>query len=110
TADTEKWPCLMDLTSDFAYVRLHGGEELYKSRYGEAELDRWADRLRRWSEGRPMQDGNFIGPPSGGSRRRDAFLFFGNTGKLHAPDTARGLMLRLGVHPAGAPAPEEAGR
>lgn len=33
-ADTVDWPLLMDLTSDFVYVRVHGSMELYRSAYG----------------------------------------------------------------------------
>lgn len=38
-ADTVIWPRLMDLTSDFAYCRLHGSEELYRSGYSDQALD-----------------------------------------------------------------------
>jgi uncharacterized protein YecE (DUF72 family) len=31
--DTVKWPRLMDVTADFAYCRLHGSRELYRSGY-----------------------------------------------------------------------------
>lgn len=32
-ADSVEWPRLMDLTTDFAYLRLHGSEQLYASGY-----------------------------------------------------------------------------
>nr|MBA3274101.1 DUF72 domain-containing protein [Chthoniobacterales bacterium] len=38
-ADTAgKWPYAEDLTADFAYIRLHGAEQLYVSGYSDAEL------------------------------------------------------------------------
>ncbi len=98
-ADTVDWPLLMDVTAGFVYCRLHGNTELYNSRYSEAELDRWADRIRRWSSGRTQRDGNFVLPPLADGRRRDCFVFFDNTDKLQAPDNARGLMQRLAVAP-----------
>src|SRR6476646_9644163 len=40
-ADTAgKWPLIEQVTADFAYVRLHGAEELYASGYTPAALDR----------------------------------------------------------------------
>ena len=96
-ADTVEWPLLMDVTADFTYCRLHGNQELYNSRYSDEELDRWADRIRRWSNGTTNRDGNFIAPPLADRRRRDCFVFFDNTDKLMAPGDARGLMRRLGI-------------
>jgi uncharacterized protein YecE (DUF72 family) len=101
-ADTVEWPLLMDLTADFTYCRLHGNQELYNSRYSEAELDRWADRVRRWSNGKTNRDGNFVAPPLADHKERDCFVFFDNTDKLQAPDNARGLMRRLGIAPLAA--------
>jgi len=100
-ADTLDWPLLMDLSADFVYCRLHGNAELYKSRYADSELDRWAARTRAWAQGKPMRDGNFVTPPRADGRQRDVFIFFDNTDKLAAPGNARGLMHRLGVEPAG---------
>lgn len=100
-ADTVDWPLLMDITAGFVYCRLHGSTELYRSRYSDDELDRWANRIRAWSTGRPMTDGNFVLPPLRDKRPRDVYVFFDNTDKLEAPGNARGLMQRLGVVPAG---------
>jgi uncharacterized protein YecE (DUF72 family) len=103
-ADTVAWPLLMDVTTDFIYCRLHGNQELYNSRYSEGELDRWADRIRRWSTGKTNRDGTFVVPPLADGRKRDCFVFFDNTDKLQAPDNARGLMRRLGIAPLAASA------
>lgn len=101
-ADTVEWPRLMDLTSDFAYCRLHGSAELYRSRYGEADLERWASRIGAWARGAPMRDGEFAGDPgAAGGGPRDVFLYFDNTNKRHAPQDAAALMrmLHLVWHP-----------
>lgn len=97
-ADTVEWPRLMDLTADFAYCRLHGSSELYRSRYEPAALDLWAKRVKAWTEGRAMSDGDFAGVPETHPKPRDAFVFFDNTDKLHAPEDAAQLMKRLHVH------------
>ena len=73
-ADTAgKWPLLDDLTADFVYMRLHGDEELYASGYGDAALDRWADKVRAWD-----------------AAGLDVLVYFDNDAKVHAPfDAAR---------------------
>ncbi|HVX73861.1 MAG TPA: DUF72 domain-containing protein [Devosia sp.] len=96
-ADTVDWPLLMDLTADFAYCRLHGSTELYKSRYSQAEIERWAGRVDAWANGRRMADGNFVTAPLDDGKRRDVYVFFDNTDKLQAPDNARELMQALDV-------------
>jgi len=100
-ADTVEWPRLMDLTSDFAYCRLHGSEELYRSGYDEAVLDRWAARIRAWLSGEAVNDGEFIDKSEPPHKKRDVFVFFDNTDKRRAPDDARTLMAKLNKSSAG---------
>lgn len=74
------WPQNREMTSDFAYIRLHGAEELYASGYTDDALDRWARDIREW-----MQPG------------RDAYIYFDNDIKVRAPFDALALAGRLGV-------------
>jgi uncharacterized protein YecE (DUF72 family) len=84
-ADTAgKFPLVEELTADFAYVRLHGSTALYASNYSDAELDQWAERIRRWR----MQG-------------RDVYVYFDNDALAHAPHNARALAQRLGLNSAG---------
>ncbi|MEP7053616.1 MAG: DUF72 domain-containing protein [Actinomycetota bacterium] len=79
TADTAgKWPFLLDQTSDFAYVRLHGSQELYVSGYSDELLDVWAERILGWGAG-----------------GRDVFVYFDNDVKVHAPYNAICLAEKL---------------
>ena len=83
TADTAgKWPCFLTPTSDLAYVRLHGAEELYVSGYDDAALDRWADHVRRWRD-----------------EGRDVVVYFDNDVKVRAPFDAERLLAKLGLRP-----------
>ncbi|NMR21072.1 DUF72 domain-containing protein [Cellulomonas fimi] len=83
-ADTAgKWPFMLDVTSDFVYVRLHGAEELYVSGYDDAALDAWADRVRAWSAGNAAAE-------------RDVYVYFDNDVKVRAPFDAMALARRLG--------------
>ena len=95
-ADTVEWPLLMDATSDFIYVRLHGNTELYRSAYSPRELKRWASRIVAWRDGRPMTDGHFIAAKPAAARPRDVFVYFDNTDKLQAPKDALSLMRLVG--------------
>jgi uncharacterized protein YecE (DUF72 family) len=83
TADTAgRWPLLLEPTTDLAYVRLHGDEELYVSGYDDAALDRWATRVLAWQ--------------AGGA---DVVVYFDNDVKVRAPVDAERLMARLGLRP-----------
>jgi uncharacterized protein YecE (DUF72 family) len=82
-ADTAgRYPYSEEVTASFVYVRLHGSEVLYTSRYSDEELDRWADRVRQWAR-----------PPTG--TPRDVFVYFDNDAKAHAPGDARRLVERV---------------
>jgi uncharacterized protein YecE (DUF72 family) len=79
SSDAPDWPRLDILTTDFAYARLHGAEQLYASGYTEAALDEWADRIRGWnSEG-----------------ARAVFIYFDNDARVRAPFDALSLAARF---------------
>jgi uncharacterized protein YecE (DUF72 family) len=98
-ADTAgKWPLLEDLTADFAYLRLHGDKELYASGYSQAALDKWAQRIRTWSEGGQVDDARLASPkPAPKRAKRDIYVYFDNDVKVHAPYDAATLMRKLGM-------------
>ena len=82
-ADTAgKFPYAEVLTADFVYVRLHGSEALYASRYSDVELDHWADRLAAWSAAK-------------NGRSRDLYVYFDNDARGHAPHDALRLAERV---------------
>ncbi|MEV0675728.1 DUF72 domain-containing protein [Actinosynnema sp. NPDC050436] len=77
-ADTARTFIELDaVTADFAYVRLHGDEELYTSGYTDESLDRWAAKIRAWSQ------------------TRDVYAYFDNDAKAMAPRDAKALAARL---------------
>lgn len=78
-ADTAgRWPLIREVTSDFAYVRLHGDEELYASGYSPRALDEWAALVRGWTD-----------------QGTDVYVYFNNDMKVHAPYDALALAERL---------------
>lgn len=104
-ADTAgKWPEYEDVTADFVYVRLHGAVTLYQSRYTEAELDGFAERIECWSRGRePPAARHMSEQRAPAARRRDVFCYFDNTDKIEAPANARRLAELVGAGVPDAP-------
>jgi uncharacterized protein YecE (DUF72 family) len=49
------------VTSNFIYLRLHGGEVLYGSNYSDKELKQWAEKIRGWRD-----------------KGKDIFVYFNN--------------------------------
>lgn len=79
TADTAgRWPYVEEMTTDFTYVRLHGATELYASSYDNAELERWAAKIRTWCGA------------------GDVYVYFDNTARAAAPHNAERLAALLG--------------
>lgn len=113
-ADTAgKWPYIEDLTAGFVYLRLHGDKELYASGYTDEALQRWGDRIERWSHGKQPADPHLIAPRHRPRRRtrREVFCYFDNDIKVCAPFDARQLLHRfaldrqLATEPGKLPAP-----
>jgi uncharacterized protein YecE (DUF72 family) len=91
-ADTAgKWPLLEDVTADHVYVRLHGDEKLYESGYTSAALERWADKIEAWLEGRDPIAAHTIGRRRASRAHLDVFVYFDNDIKVHAPYDAMSL-------------------
>ena len=54
-------PLVETVTSNYVYLRLHGGELLYGSNYSEKELKEWAKKIENWK-----------------SKGKDIFIYFNN--------------------------------
>ncbi|HEX4462079.1 MAG TPA: DUF72 domain-containing protein [Polyangia bacterium] len=84
TADSaDHHPLSIERTAGFAYVRLHGSQKLYGSRYDDRELDDWAAQIDAWR-----------------ARGSDVYVYFDNDEKAYAPADARRLSERLHIGPA----------
>lgn len=83
------WPYVEEITAGFVYLRLHGPAELYASRYGDAGLRRWADRIAIWREGGQPDNAERISDIKAPEREeRDVYVYFDNTARAHAPSDA----------------------
>ncbi|MFC7522489.1 DUF72 domain-containing protein [Parapedobacter sp. GCM10030251] len=64
----------IEITADFAYVRLHGPGGKYQGKYSDATMSEWADRCRAWKQ-----------------KGKDIFFYFDNDEKAYAVDNAKTL-------------------
>lgn len=48
-AHSGRFPCVKEITSDFLYLRFHGGSSLYSSNYSDRELKDWAEFANKFS-------------------------------------------------------------
>lgn len=76
-ADSDEYPCIEADTADFAYARLQRMKEDIETGYEPADLDGFADRVRKWKA------------------RGDAYVFMINGAKVRAPAAALALQERL---------------
>lgn len=49
-ADSPRYPLVEKITSDFVYLRFHGGQVLYGSEYSLKELKAWARKIKKWQK------------------------------------------------------------
>lgn len=49
-ADSPQFPNCQRITNKFLYLRFHGGAVLYGSEYSLNELDKWVDKIKKWSK------------------------------------------------------------
>lgn len=95
-SDSPDWPCFEEVTADFMYLRLHGSERTYQSRYDDRELARWAARILAWHRGHEPGDARRISQHAlPARRRRDVYVYFDNDAEAHAPADARRLQAML---------------
>lgn len=99
-SDAGDWRLTEELTAGFIYIRLHGSPETYSSRYSDADLDGWAERIQAWRSGQEPEEARRITervPPR--RKTRDIYVYFDNDSAGHAPNDALRLAERVGADP-----------
>lgn len=92
--DSDGFPCVADLSGDFAYARLMCAREEVETGYGEAALDGWAQVAAAWSRGESPPGLPYTAePPPQASR--DTYIFFISGAKERNPAAATALIERL---------------
>jgi|SRR5579871_5182677 len=73
----------IEVTADFAYIRLHGPGGKYQGKYSTADLGKWAAKIRRWKR-----------------RLKAVYVYFDNDQAGYAAENARELVALLDTAPA----------
>lgn len=88
-------PYIEDLTSNFAYVRMHGQDPAYKKGYTEATMKKMANRILTWSVGKQAEDAVCVSSKEPFPGEKDVFVYFDNDEKTTAPDDAIRMLKKL---------------
>jgi len=80
-SDSPRFPCSYCRTADFIYMRFHGPDRLYASKYSPDELSKFASLIRKYS-----------------SKGLDVFAYFNNDFSAYAVENAtqlKGILNKL---------------
>jgi len=94
-ADSAKYPCFADITSDFVYARLQSAEPAIATGYAPSEIAKWAKRAKSWAEGGAAEELPLIGGATA-KKKRDVFVYMINGAKERAPAAAIALIAKIG--------------
>ena len=92
--DSDDFPCVADISSDFVYARLMCAREGVTTGYEPAALDRWAGIARAWAAGESPPGLPYNADPAP-VQPRDTFVFMISGAKERNPAAAMSLIERL---------------
>lgn len=93
-ADSDDYPCIADLSGDFAYARLQRSRERVATGYRPGELKRWAEVAKGWARGESPAGFPYVAEPPE-PRPRETYVFFISGAKERNPAAAEALIRRL---------------
>jgi uncharacterized protein YecE (DUF72 family) len=93
-ADADDYPCIADLSGDFAYARLQRSREEVATGYESGQLERWAEVAKDWARGESPGGFPYVAEPPA-PRARETYLFFISGAKERNPAAAEALIGRL---------------
>jgi uncharacterized protein YecE (DUF72 family) len=92
-----EFPCILDVTADFVYVRLMGTTPKEKLGYPKPMLTEWAKRLHKWEVGESADAKKMLTKPAP-KKQRDVFAFVISGEKSKNPAAAMALIGLLQNH------------
>ncbi|CAN5266780.1 DUF72 domain-containing protein [soil metagenome] len=95
-AESDEYPAIADVTSDFVYLRLMRALADEPAGYPEPALDAWRERLKRYESGNVPADAPPLLAAPAPVRPRDVFAFCISGAKVRNPAAAQALIGRLG--------------
>src|ERR1700761_4707048 len=94
-AGDSEYPQIADSTAPFVYARIMGTKPTEDSGYGDAALDRWAQRALQWAAGASPKDLEYVEPPKNDGKPRDVYLYVISGHKVRNPAAAMALIKRI---------------
>ena len=91
-ADSEKYPLLADVTSDFVYLRLQNSQARVKTGYKSDKLEHWAKLAKALERGDEPKELGRIGNKAAPKKSRDVFLYFISGAKERNPAAAQAMI------------------
>ena len=95
-ADSDEYPSIGDITSDFIYARLQRSQANVPTGYNTVALDAWAKIAQTLARGSEPTEFPRLDKPLKKGGARDVFVYFINGAKERAPAAAKALIERLG--------------
>lgn len=74
-ADSPRYPKAEVVTADFVYIRMHGSQILFASKYTDKELKNLAEKIKKWLK-----------------QELDVYCYFNNDAYGYAVENAKGLL------------------
>jgi len=93
--DSDEYPSFADLTGDFVYARLMRTDANLKHGVAPKALDRWAEVVHLWAEGKEPDELPRVDKKPGPTQPRDVYAYFISGAKEKAPHAAMELIKRL---------------
>jgi uncharacterized protein YecE (DUF72 family) len=93
--DSQKYPMIADLSSNFVYARLQDAKPDVETGYGAKAIKRWATLAKAWEAGEEPEQFQLAAPKGKPLNSRDVFIYFINGAKERAPAAAEALLKRL---------------
>jgi uncharacterized protein YecE (DUF72 family) len=94
-ADSDDYPAIADVTSDFIYARLQRTQEKHELGYSKSELDRWAEYAKAWEKGVAPKDLPRVSKKPVTKEKRSVFIYMIAGAKMRCPIAAQALIERL---------------
>jgi uncharacterized protein YecE (DUF72 family) len=95
-AGDSKYPQIADPTAPFVYARIMGTQAKEGAGYGEAALNRWAERAKSWASGQSPPDLEYVESTHRDGKARDVYVYVISGHKVHNPAAAMALIKRVG--------------
>jgi uncharacterized protein YecE (DUF72 family) len=94
-AHSEKYAELYDVTGDFIYLRMQESRSEEPKGYPQAEITKWAQRIRRWAAGGMPDDLPVLARQKPPEVPRECFVYVISGAKERAPAAAMALIEEL---------------